>query len=144
MSARRGGVGRGQMRVEPCRQQQVGGVSLNWTTRPWFSSRGDERERGGGEGGSVLFLHSTRDNGRTCSCFVTLPLSCWGVCRARAFAKKLNDAPLAIVDKRRSAHNESEVRRAGHASRGGRGSGCLVGQRVVRLLSPFRRVLVLL
>ena len=28
---------------------------------------------------------------------------------ARAFAKKLNDAPLAIVDKRRSAHNVSEV-----------------------------------
>ena len=32
-----------------------------------------------------------------------------GVARARAFAKKLNDAPLAIVDKRRSAHNISEV-----------------------------------
>ncbi len=29
--------------------------------------------------------------------------------RRRAFAKKLNDAPLAIVDKRRSAHNVSEV-----------------------------------
>lgn len=32
-----------------------------------------------------------------------------GVARARAFAKKLNDAPLAIVDKRRSAHNISNV-----------------------------------
>lgn len=32
-----------------------------------------------------------------------------GVARARSFAKKLNDAPLAIVDKRRSAHNVSEV-----------------------------------
>jgi hypothetical protein len=32
-----------------------------------------------------------------------------GVARARAFAKKLNDAPLAIIDKRRSAHNVSEV-----------------------------------
>eukprot|EP00798_Chlamydomonas_sp_ICE-L_P004866 gene4866-34626_t len=32
-----------------------------------------------------------------------------GVSRARGFAKKLNDAPLAIIDKRRSAHNESEV-----------------------------------
>jgi ribose-phosphate pyrophosphokinase len=32
-----------------------------------------------------------------------------GVKRARAFAKKLNDAPLAIVDKRRSSHNVSEV-----------------------------------
>jgi ribose-phosphate pyrophosphokinase len=32
-----------------------------------------------------------------------------GVARARAFAKKLNDAPLAIVDKRRQAHNCAEV-----------------------------------
>jgi ribose-phosphate pyrophosphokinase len=32
-----------------------------------------------------------------------------GVARARAFAKKLNDVPLAIVDKRRQAHNVAEV-----------------------------------
>lgn len=32
-----------------------------------------------------------------------------GVARARAFAKKLDDAPLAIVDKRRQAHNVAEV-----------------------------------
>ncbi len=32
-----------------------------------------------------------------------------GVARARAFAKKLNDAPLAIIDKRRQAHNVAEV-----------------------------------
>ncbi|GLJ39727.1 hypothetical protein SUGI_0812080 [Cryptomeria japonica] len=32
-----------------------------------------------------------------------------GVARARAFAKKLSDAPLAIVDKRRQSHNVSEV-----------------------------------
>ncbi|KAM0855710.1 hypothetical protein ACQ4PT_049600 [Festuca glaucescens] len=32
-----------------------------------------------------------------------------GVVRARAFAKKLSDAPLAIVDKRRQGHNLSEV-----------------------------------
>jgi ribose-phosphate pyrophosphokinase len=32
-----------------------------------------------------------------------------GVVRARAFAKKLYDAPLAIVDKRRQGHNMSEV-----------------------------------
>ncbi|KAG6549350.1 hypothetical protein Mapa_009067 [Marchantia paleacea] len=31
-----------------------------------------------------------------------------GVARARAFAKKLSDAPLAIVDKRRQGHNVSE------------------------------------
>eukprot|EP01026_Neomeris_dumetosa_P062063 TRINITY_DN58663_c0_g1_i1.p1 TRINITY_DN58663_c0_g1~~TRINITY_DN58663_c0_g1_i1.p1 ORF type:complete len:421 (+),score=65.54 TRINITY_DN58663_c0_g1_i1:54-1265(+) len=32
-----------------------------------------------------------------------------GVARARAFAKKLDDANLVIVDKRRSGHNEAEV-----------------------------------
>ena len=32
-----------------------------------------------------------------------------GVARARAFAKKLNDAPIAIVDKRRQTHNVAEV-----------------------------------
>jgi ribose-phosphate pyrophosphokinase len=32
-----------------------------------------------------------------------------GVARARAFAKKLNDAPLAIIDKRRQAHNVAEM-----------------------------------
>ncbi|MBA0826834.1 hypothetical protein Goarm_011654, partial [Gossypium armourianum] len=32
-----------------------------------------------------------------------------GVARARSFAKKLSDAPLAIVDKRRHAHNVAEV-----------------------------------
>jgi ribose-phosphate pyrophosphokinase len=31
-----------------------------------------------------------------------------GVARARAFAKQLGDAPLAIIDKRRSAHNVAE------------------------------------
>jgi ribose-phosphate pyrophosphokinase len=32
-----------------------------------------------------------------------------GVARARAFAKRLNDSPLAIIDKRRQAHNVAEV-----------------------------------
>lgn len=32
-----------------------------------------------------------------------------GVARARALAKKLDDAPLAIIDKRRQAHNVAEV-----------------------------------
>ncbi|GFQ05862.1 ribose-phosphate pyrophosphokinase 1 [Phtheirospermum japonicum] len=32
-----------------------------------------------------------------------------GVARARSFAKKLGDAPLAIVDKRRQGHNVAEV-----------------------------------
>lgn len=32
-----------------------------------------------------------------------------GVARARGFAKRLADAPLAIVDKRRQAHNVAKV-----------------------------------
>ncbi|OUS46755.1 phosphoribosyltransferase-like protein [Ostreococcus tauri] len=32
-----------------------------------------------------------------------------GVPRARAFAKKLNDSPLAIIDKRRTGHNKAQV-----------------------------------
>jgi ribose-phosphate pyrophosphokinase len=32
-----------------------------------------------------------------------------GVPRARAFAKKLADAPLAIIDKRRTGHNKAQV-----------------------------------
>ncbi len=32
-----------------------------------------------------------------------------GVPRARAFAKKLADAPLAIIDKRRTGHNQAQV-----------------------------------
>ena len=32
-----------------------------------------------------------------------------GVARARTFAKKLSDAPLAIVDKRRQGHNTAKV-----------------------------------
>ena len=31
-----------------------------------------------------------------------------GVARARAFAKLMKDAPLAIIDKRRSSHNIAE------------------------------------
>jgi len=53
------------------------------------------------------------------SCSITwrinncLILCCFTGCRrrgrARAFAKKLDDAPLAIIDKRRQAHNVAEV-----------------------------------
>ncbi len=32
-----------------------------------------------------------------------------GVSRTRAFAKKLDDSPIAIIDKRRTKHNEAEV-----------------------------------
>ena len=45
-----------------------------------------------------------------------------GVARARAFAKKLSDAPLAIVDKRRQGHNVAEVSEGG----GGEGWGCVM------------------
>ncbi len=41
--------------------------------------------------------------------FVVVSPDVGGVARARAFAKKLNDAPLAIIDKRRQEHNVAEV-----------------------------------
>jgi ribose-phosphate pyrophosphokinase len=47
---------------------------------------------------------STRDLGE----MVVVSPDVGGVARARSFAKRLNDAPLAIIDKRRSAHNVAE------------------------------------
>ncbi len=41
--------------------------------------------------------------------FVLVSPDVGGVARARAFAKKLGDAPIAIIDKRRSQHNVAEV-----------------------------------
>jgi len=41
--------------------------------------------------------------------FVVVSPDIGGVKRARAFAKSFNDAPLAIVDKRRQAHNVAKV-----------------------------------
>jgi orotate phosphoribosyltransferase len=35
--------------------------------------------------------------------------TCAATPRARAFAKKLCDAPMAIIDKRRTGHNKAEV-----------------------------------
>eukprot|EP00871_Galdieria_phlegrea_P002017 jgi/Galph1/2816/GphlegSOOS_G1470.1 len=47
---------------------------------------------------------------RTCpSDIVVVAPDVGGVARARAFAKQLNDAPLAIIDKRREQHNVSKV-----------------------------------
>ena len=63
------------------------------------------------QGGTALALGLTAA-GLDCGCagdLVVVSPDVGGVARARAFAKKLNDAPLAIVDKRRSAHNVSEV-----------------------------------
>ncbi len=47
---------------------------------------------------------STKDLGE----IVVVSPDVGGVARARAFAKQMNDAPLAIIDKRRAAHNISE------------------------------------
>jgi ribose-phosphate pyrophosphokinase len=47
---------------------------------------------------------ATRDLGE----MVVVSPDVGGVARARSFAKRLNDAPLAIIDKRRSAHNVAE------------------------------------
>jgi len=41
--------------------------------------------------------------------FVVVAPDVGGVARARALAKALDDAPLAIIDKRREAHNEAKV-----------------------------------
>ena len=45
---------------------------------------------------------------RQLSDFVVVSPDVGGVARARAFAKRFNDAPLAIIDKRRSSHNVAE------------------------------------
>jgi ribose-phosphate pyrophosphokinase len=47
---------------------------------------------------------STRDLGEV----VVVSPDVGGVARARAFAKQMHDAPLAIIDKRRSGHNVAE------------------------------------
>ena len=47
---------------------------------------------------------ATRDLGEV----VVVSPDVGGVARARAFAKKMNDAPLAIIDKRRTGHNQAE------------------------------------
>lgn len=57
-------------------------------------------------GSPVLIDHIAQKN---LSDIVVVSPDVGGVARARAFAKKLNDAPLAIIDKRRQAHNVAEV-----------------------------------
>lgn len=47
--------------------------------------------------------------GKCLSDLVVVSPDVGGVARARAIAKRLNDAPLAIIDKRRQAHNVAEV-----------------------------------
>ncbi|MEB3339549.1 ribose-phosphate pyrophosphokinase [Okeania sp.] len=57
-------------------------------------------------GSPVILDYLTRKN---LSDIVVVSPDVGGVARARAFAKKLNDAPLAIIDKRRQTHNVAEV-----------------------------------
>lgn len=57
-------------------------------------------------GSPVIFDYLAR---KQLSDLVVVSPDVGGVARARAFAKKLNDAPLAIIDKRRQAHNVAEV-----------------------------------
>ncbi|MBI2811441.1 MAG: ribose-phosphate pyrophosphokinase, partial [Candidatus Melainabacteria bacterium] len=56
---------------------------------------------------SPVLLEYVRSLGQTDLVLVSPDVG--GVSRARAFAKKLDDAPIAIIDKRRSAHNVAEV-----------------------------------
>lgn len=57
--------------------------------------------------GSPVLLEYLRN--KNLSDLVVVSPDVGGVVRARAFANKLNDAPLAIIDKRRQAHNVAEV-----------------------------------
>lgn len=57
-------------------------------------------------GSPVLFDYLNEKN---LSDLVVVSPDVGGVARARAFAKKLDDAPLAIIDKRRQSHNVAEV-----------------------------------
>jgi ribose-phosphate pyrophosphokinase len=57
-------------------------------------------------GSPVLFDYLNEKN---LSDLVVVSPDVGGVARARAFAKKLDDAPLAIIDKRRQGHNVAEV-----------------------------------
>jgi len=58
--------------------------------------------------GSPVLLDYIRNNLKHNGLVVVSP-DVGGVARARAFAKKLNDAPIAIIDKRRTQHNMAEV-----------------------------------
>ncbi|RVX14394.1 Ribose-phosphate pyrophosphokinase 1, chloroplastic [Vitis vinifera] len=60
--------------------------------------------------GYLIFLWITYIVSKTICCndLVVVSPDVGGVARARAFAKKLSDAPLAIVDKRRQGHNVAE------------------------------------
>ncbi len=57
--------------------------------------------------GSPILLNYLRS--KNFSDLVVVSPDVGGVARARAFANKLDDAPLAIIDKRRQAHNVAEV-----------------------------------
>jgi len=57
--------------------------------------------------GSPVLLDYLRS--KSLSDLVVVSPDVGGVARARAFAKKLDEAPLAIIDKRRQAHNVAEV-----------------------------------
>ncbi|MDX2271833.1 MAG: ribose-phosphate pyrophosphokinase [Cyanobacteriota bacterium] len=56
-----------------------------------------------------VLLGYVRDRGLASQDIVVVSPDVGGVSRARAFAKKLDEAPLAIIDKRRQAHNDVEV-----------------------------------
>eukprot|EP00184_Porphyridium_aerugineum_P002803 CAMPEP_0184700734 /NCGR_PEP_ID=MMETSP0313-20130426/15674_1 /TAXON_ID=2792 /ORGANISM="Porphyridium aerugineum, Strain SAG 1380-2" /LENGTH=391 /DNA_ID=CAMNT_0027160535 /DNA_START=61 /DNA_END=1236 /DNA_ORIENTATION=- len=54
-------------------------------------------------------LSKKKEFGEDKSKYVVVAPDVGGVARARAIAKALDDAPLAIIDKRREAHNEAKV-----------------------------------
>jgi len=59
--------------------------------------------------GQIVALDYLASRGMTPAEVVVVSPDVGGVARARGFAKRLADAPLAIVDKRRQAHNVAKV-----------------------------------
>ena len=59
--------------------------------------------------GQPVLLEYLASKGFNADDLVVVSPDVGGVARARAFAKLLNDAPLAIIDKRRAGHNVAEV-----------------------------------
>jgi len=59
--------------------------------------------------GQPVLLEYLASKGFNADDLVVVSPDVGGVARARAFAKLLNDAPLAIIDKRRTGHNVAEV-----------------------------------
>ncbi|RVX02339.1 Ribose-phosphate pyrophosphokinase 1 [Vitis vinifera] len=96
--------------IDACRRASAKNITA---VIPYFGYARADRKKRGANRVLACDLHSGQSMG-----YFDIPVDHvygqhdFGVCmdmRARAFAKKLSDAPLAIVDKRRHGHNVAEV-----------------------------------